>query len=113
MQLGGMPVAELGTEVIRGWGKGTLLPRGTGQTSILARGDARSPLSALGRQAWPVWVSAPPEGRSSGQSGRRMRLRPHARAQVHTAPGSPSSEPLRAPAARAPGKAPRPRPARF
>lgn len=30
--------AELGAEVIRGWGKGTLLPRGTGQTSILAGG---------------------------------------------------------------------------
>ena len=29
MQLGGMLVAELGAEVIRGWSKGTLLPRGT------------------------------------------------------------------------------------
>lgn len=61
-------VVELGAEVIRG----TLLPRGRcaqDRPPSWLRGDARSPLSALGRQAWPVWVSAPPEARGRVAGG--------------------------------------------
>lgn len=112
-------VVELGDEVIRGWGRGTLLPRGR-----CAQDRPPSWLGGMRGLPCPLW-----EGRRGRFGCPRLPklgarwLEDEAAATRagprHTQPpGAPAPEPLRAPAPPRPTpalpcRAPRPRPARF